>query len=328
MRSATPTPPRTRSTAGAARWRWSRPCLLADAFAAHPDDPAAGPPPTRPASAREVEPWYESAVQMDQLGADPTGRGRGGDGGPAGRAMAAVFVAAATDPVIGRAIARFMNLLRDARPATADVELMVRIAEVMADPEAYPRARPGGPPREALLGRPRHPEGALPMPDLRPPARVSTNGVELHLSRPADEAPVVLWPTASPSWRTRGATRSRPSPTAGYRVLAPDQRGYGRSTGPTPSRTTTSTTSPATWWACSTTWAGAGGVRRPRLGLDGRAGNGAAPPRAHGRLVDMSVPFLPAGACRRCRRCASVRRHVLLHPLLPGAGRRRRRARS
>jgi hypothetical protein len=41
-------------------------------------------------NALEVEPWYESAVQMDRLGADPAGTFAfgGGDGG-AGKAMAA-----------------------------------------------------------------------------------------------------------------------------------------------------------------------------------------------------------------------------------------------
>ena len=51
-------------------------CLLADAFAAHPDDPVARAAAYEAGNAREVEPWYESAVQMDQLGADPAGTTR------------------------------------------------------------------------------------------------------------------------------------------------------------------------------------------------------------------------------------------------------------
>ena len=65
---------------------------------------------------------------MDKMGADPAGRSlSGGGGGPrrdAAKAMGAVFAAAATDPVIGRGIARFMNLLTtaggaDGRPASS-----------------------------------------------------------------------------------------------------------------------------------------------------------------------------------------------------------------
>ncbi len=38
--------------------------------------------------------------------------------------------------------------------------------------------------------------------------------------------------TASPSWPTRGDIRYRRWPPAGFRVLAPDMRGYGRSSAP------------------------------------------------------------------------------------------------
>jgi hypothetical protein len=67
--------------------------------------------------------------------------------------MAAVFVAAATDPIIGRGIARFMNLLRTPAQLLTDGELMVRIAEVMADPDAYPVPPRTGPKRRELLDR-------------------------------------------------------------------------------------------------------------------------------------------------------------------------------
>jgi uncharacterized protein YciI len=129
-------------------------CLLADAFAAHPDDPFARAAAYEAANAREIEPWYESAVQMDKLGADPAGTSAfgGGDGG-AGKAMAAVFVAAATDPVIGRGIARFMNLLQTPAQMLTDTELMQRIAEVVAEPDAYPVPPRTGPGRRELLSR-------------------------------------------------------------------------------------------------------------------------------------------------------------------------------
>ena len=130
-------------------------CLLADAFAAHPDDPVARAAAYEAGNALEVEPWYESAVQMDQLGADPAGTSAFGGGGDpaAGKAMAAVFVAAATDPIIGRGIARFMNLLRTPAQLLSDPELMVRIAEVAADPDAYPVPPRVGPGRRELMAR-------------------------------------------------------------------------------------------------------------------------------------------------------------------------------
>jgi 2-polyprenyl-6-methoxyphenol hydroxylase-like FAD-dependent oxidoreductase len=136
-------------------------CLLVDAFAAHPDDALARGAAYEAGSQREIEPWYESAVEMDKMGSDPAGssafggEGEGDDGGsePSGpaKAMAAVFVAAATDPVIGRGIARFMNLLQTPAQLMADPELIQRMAEVMADPDAYPVPPREGPGRRELL---------------------------------------------------------------------------------------------------------------------------------------------------------------------------------
>jgi hypothetical protein len=139
--------------------------LLADALAAHPGDPAARAAAYEAGNAAEIEPWFESSVQMDRLGADPAGSGslggaaRSADTGGAGdgqlsdaaRAMGAVFVAAQTDPVIGRGIARFMNLLATPAQLMADGELMTRIMEVMADPSAYPIPPREGPSRQELL---------------------------------------------------------------------------------------------------------------------------------------------------------------------------------
>jgi 2-polyprenyl-6-methoxyphenol hydroxylase-like FAD-dependent oxidoreductase len=121
--------------------------LLADALAEHPDDPHARATAYEAASAREVVPWFDVSVQMDRLGADPTGFA----GGPEGKAMAAVFVAAATDPIIGRAMVRFWNLMALPTDFTADVELLARMAEVMANPDAYPIPPRVGPTRDELL---------------------------------------------------------------------------------------------------------------------------------------------------------------------------------
>src|SRR3954471_9869316 len=60
---------------------------------------------------------------------------------------------------------------------------------------------------------------------------VSTNGVELHVLEAGDGFPVVLahgFPELAYSWRHQIPALA----AAGYRVLAPDQRGYGRSSRP------------------------------------------------------------------------------------------------
>ncbi|HZM37642.1 MAG TPA: alpha/beta hydrolase [Acidimicrobiales bacterium] len=70
------------------------------------------------------------------------------------------------------------------------------------------------------------------MPDREVSSRtLSTNGVELHLVE-AGEGPVVLlahgFPELAYSWRHQLPALAE----AGYRVVAPDQRGYGRSSRP------------------------------------------------------------------------------------------------
>jgi 2-polyprenyl-6-methoxyphenol hydroxylase-like FAD-dependent oxidoreductase len=124
---------------------------LADAIDAHPGDPAGRAAAYEAACRREIEPWFEVSVQMDKAGADPAGFAAGAGPGEAGRGFAAVMVAAATDPVIGRAMVRFWNLLATPADLMADAELMGRMAEVMAEPERYPLPPREGPTREELL---------------------------------------------------------------------------------------------------------------------------------------------------------------------------------
>lgn len=136
---------------------------IADALAEHPDDPVARALAYEAFNQAEVEPWFDNAVMMDRFGADPAGRGALGGGGGAGsgaaKGLGAVFSAAATDPVIGRGIARFMNLLQTPAQLMTDPELMGRIAEVMADPDRYPVQRPEAPSRRELLALLGHPAG-------------------------------------------------------------------------------------------------------------------------------------------------------------------------
>lgn len=130
--------------------------LLADAFAEHPSDATARALAYEAASAREVEPWFDASVQMDRMGSDPGGRGAvgGATDGPqsdAAKTMAAVFAAAATHPVIGRGIARLMNLLVPPSALMGDGAFLTAVAEVIADPEAYPVPERAGPTRAELL---------------------------------------------------------------------------------------------------------------------------------------------------------------------------------
>ena len=63
---------------------------------------------------------------------------------------------------------------------------------------------------------------------------MTTNGVDLHVVDAGEGFPVVLshgFPELSYSWRHQIPAIAE----AGYRVLAPDQRGYGRSTRPSAS---------------------------------------------------------------------------------------------
>jgi len=119
---------------------------LADAFTLHPDDAAARARAYEQAAREQVEPWFGVSVEMDRMGADPAG-------GPASpdSPFATVMAAAATDPVIGRAMVRFWNLLALPTDLFADAELQARIAEVTAEPEKYPLPPREGPRRSELL---------------------------------------------------------------------------------------------------------------------------------------------------------------------------------
>jgi 2-polyprenyl-6-methoxyphenol hydroxylase-like FAD-dependent oxidoreductase len=128
--------------------------LLVDAAAAHPGDPAARAAAYEQACRQQVEPWWQVSVQTDKAGADPAGLAggvRGRFGSEAGQGIAALFAAAATDPVIGRGMARFWNLLATPAELMADAELMARVAEVVQNRDRYPLPSREGPTRQELL---------------------------------------------------------------------------------------------------------------------------------------------------------------------------------
>lgn len=126
--------------------------LLAGAAAAHPGDPRSRAEAYEAAVQKEVEPWWQISVQMDKAGADPSGPLTNAANGT-GRALATVMVAAATDPVIGRAVARFWNLMAAPADLMSDPDLIARIGQVLARPDDYPVPPRAGPSREELLAR-------------------------------------------------------------------------------------------------------------------------------------------------------------------------------
>ena len=63
-----------------------------------------------------------------------------------------MFVASQTDPVLGRGMARFFNLIATPAELAADSAYVARVAEVMADPDSYPIPPREGPSRDELLG--------------------------------------------------------------------------------------------------------------------------------------------------------------------------------
>ena len=69
------------------------------------------------------------------------------------------------------------------------------------------------------------------MPDVRERTITTPDGVDLHLTEAGDAGPLVVlshgFPELAYSWRHQIPALAE----AGYHVLAPDQRGYGRTTG-------------------------------------------------------------------------------------------------
>jgi 2-polyprenyl-6-methoxyphenol hydroxylase-like FAD-dependent oxidoreductase len=120
--------------------------LLADAIEAHPGDPMARGHAYEAACREQVEPWYHASVEMDAAGADPSG----GVADPASP-VARLFVAAMTDPVLGRGFARLWGLLATPAELAADPQYLARAAEVLANPDDYPIPPREGPSRCELL---------------------------------------------------------------------------------------------------------------------------------------------------------------------------------
>ena len=113
--------------------------LLADALAAHPDDPVGPAVAYEEACARaRSSPGTTRRSRWTRRRRPRRHRRRGAGRAARPSPMARVFVAAETDPVIGRALTRMMNLLATPAELPADAEFTAPVAEIFADPDAYP----------------------------------------------------------------------------------------------------------------------------------------------------------------------------------------------
>ena len=134
--------------------------LLADAAAAHPDDPAARARSYEAACAREIEPWYHSSVMMDQ--ARLAMRRAGSDEGSQQRAspfgtqpdVLAVLVAASAglieDPIVIGGFARLLHLLVTPQELFSNQEFTTQLFQLMANPPQLPTGH-RGPTRDELI---------------------------------------------------------------------------------------------------------------------------------------------------------------------------------
>ncbi len=111
--------------------------LLAEAYAAHPDDAVQRALAYEQRSAQEVEPWFHSAVMMDSFG-DSDGIPKEPDAFSRkfGALIADVMLGRPTDPVIARGLLKMINTLVRPDELMADAEFMRRIASYFAGPES------------------------------------------------------------------------------------------------------------------------------------------------------------------------------------------------
>jgi 2-polyprenyl-6-methoxyphenol hydroxylase-like FAD-dependent oxidoreductase len=120
--------------------------LLADAFAAHPDDLVARASAYEAGSAEEVEPWFHASVMSDsqRQNADPSS-----DADRFARRFGAlvleVMFGAVPDPVVARGLMRLVNLLVRPDQLFTDTDFVTRVLALVNDPQAFGSA--SSPPR-------------------------------------------------------------------------------------------------------------------------------------------------------------------------------------
>lgn len=127
--------------------------LLADAVAAHPDDPAARAWAYEAACAQEIEPWFHSSVMMDRarLKMRREKRVTPASGQPD---LLSVLVAAGAglidDLVVIGGFARLLHLLVTPAQLFSDTEFTTHMMQLMSNPPKLPAGR-SGPSRDELL---------------------------------------------------------------------------------------------------------------------------------------------------------------------------------
>lgn len=112
--------------------------LLADAFAAHPDDLTARASAYEAASAEEVEPWFHASVMSDsqRQNADPSS-----DADQFARRFGAlvleVMFGAVPDPVVARGLMRLVNMLVRPDQLFTDTDFVTRVLALVNDPQGF-----------------------------------------------------------------------------------------------------------------------------------------------------------------------------------------------
>jgi flavin-dependent dehydrogenase len=142
--------------------------LLADAVAAHPDDPVARAIAYEEASAREIDPWYRAAVLQDREAREQAAAALAGTEGEPDTAddgtvepkaflrellRDGLMPAVRVDAVVLRAFLRMFNLLTPPDALVSDPDLINRVLAVYGERDSRPPDEPLGPERDELLRR-------------------------------------------------------------------------------------------------------------------------------------------------------------------------------
>jgi hypothetical protein len=127
--------------------------LLADAFAAHPDDPVARASAYEADSAVEVEPWFHASVMSDSQRQNPD---PSSDADQFARRFGAlvleVMFGAVPDPVVARGLMRLVNMLVRPDQLFTDPDFVARVLGLVNGPQSFGSSSPPvRVEREALL---------------------------------------------------------------------------------------------------------------------------------------------------------------------------------
>ena len=125
--------------------------LLADAFRCHPDDPAARAVGYERACEEQTRPWLEDAFVMAafEAGQDPSSLV--GHAAVQAAQLVGTMSASRDDPVLGRALARYVNLMETPTEFLGRDEVLARVEELSQPALQAPDPTLFGPSRDDLL---------------------------------------------------------------------------------------------------------------------------------------------------------------------------------